>query len=634
MRLMLKILTLFVTVLVSNFVGYSFDTAPNIDSMYHRANAVINSKSSILEIVSVDKMVLKTKKRITVLNEKGLEAIDANVYYDKSIAIKELEVKIFNLGGKEIKRIKKSDFKDYSATGSSFLTDDRVLVFDYNPVSYPIVIEFVSEIVRKNTAFLPRWHPITNFNVSIIKDEFEIHNYSGIELKHKTFNFKNYGGVNFTKKENVMKFSLENFKAIDAEVLMPSFEKIVPKAFFSLEKFNLEGVEGTTENWSEFGKWMYESLLKDVLELPEATKEKIHSLVQKEPNPIRKARIVYDYVQNSTRYISVQLGIGGWKPMEAKEVAKLGYGDCKALSNYTKALLNEVGVPSFYTIINAGSEKEDFIEDFVSMQGNHAILTIPNGQENIFLECTSQTDPFSYQGKFTDDRLALIVNENGGKIVRTNNYGSEKNKQEITGKIVINEDCSLFASSEIKSTGIQYDVFRKIVDVSDSDKENYYKEHYSYINNLVVNKSEVANDKDKIQIIENIELEAKNYASLYGNDMVFPVNVFNRDNYVPKRMSIRKFPFEIERGYFDTDSLDVFIPDNYSLDSLPENFIEVNKFGEYSIVFKKINESQLRFIRTLLIKPGYYSKDEYEAFRIFKEIIAKNDNVKILIHKK
>jgi hypothetical protein len=634
MRFRYKILVLFATILVSNFVGYSFDTTPNIDSMYHRANAVINSKISILEIVSINKMVLKTKKRITVLNEKGLEAIDANVHYDKSIAIKELEVKIFNLGGKEIKRIKKSDFKDYSATGSSFLTDDRVLVFDYNPVSYPIVIEFVSEIVRKNTAFLPRWYPITNFNVSIIKDEFEVHNFSGIKLKHKTFNFENYEGVNFTKEENVMKFSLENFKAIDAEVLMPSFEKIVPKAFFSLEKFNLEGVEGTTENWSEFGKWMYENLLKDVMELPEATKEKIHYLVQNEPNPIRKARIVYDYVQNSTRYISVQLGIGGWKPMEAKDVAKLGYGDCKALSNYTKALLNEVGVPSFYTIINAGSERENFIEDFVSMQGNHIIVTIPNGQENIFLECTSQTNPFSYQGKFTDDRLALIVNENGGKIVRTNNYDSEKNKQEITGKIVINEDGSLFASSEIKSTGIQYDVFRKIVDVSDSDKENYYKEHYSYINNLVVNKSEVANHKEKIQIIENIELEAKNYASLYGNDMVFPLNVFNRDNYVPKRMSIRKFPFEIERGYFDTDSLDVFIPDNYSLDSLPENFIEVNKFGEYSIVFKKINESQLRFIRTLLIKPGYYSKDEYEAFRIFKEIIAKNDNIKILIHKK
>jgi hypothetical protein len=54
--------------------------------------------------------------------------------------------------------------------------------------------------------------------------------------------------------------------------------------------------------------------------------------------PIMKAKLIYDYVQQKSRYVSIQVGIGGWKPMDASDVDRLGYGDCKGLTNYTKAL--------------------------------------------------------------------------------------------------------------------------------------------------------------------------------------------------------------------------------------------------------------------------------------------------------
>ncbi|MDP4989490.1 MAG: DUF3857 domain-containing protein, partial [Polaribacter sp.] len=108
-------------------------------------------------------------------------------------------------------------------------------------------------------------------------------------------------------------------------------------------------------------------------------------------------------MQQKTRYISVQIGIGGWEPIAANLVDDVGYGDCKGLTNYTKALLDVADVTAYYTVVYA-DDRIDVDKDFSSLQGNHVILNIPNNGKDVWLECTSQTMPFGFLGDFTDDR--------------------------------------------------------------------------------------------------------------------------------------------------------------------------------------------------------------------------------------
>ena len=175
---------------------------------------------------------------------------------------------------------------------------------------------------------------------------------------------------------------------------------------------------------------MHKSLLEGRDVINEATKIKILDWVKEAKSPLEKAKIVYQFMQNKTRYISVQVGIGGWEPIAANQVDQVGYGDCKGLTNYTKALLDVVGVTSYYTVVYA-SEKRNLDKDFASLQGNHVILNIPNEGKDIWLECTSQTMPFGFLGDFTDDRDVLVVTPEGGIIKRTAIYKDETNLQKL-----------------------------------------------------------------------------------------------------------------------------------------------------------------------------------------------------------
>ncbi len=245
-------------------------------------------------------------------------------------------------------------------------------------------------------------------------------------LKHWVLEKKNSISANFKIKTiadspTQLQYEANNIVAEKYEDYTPA-TKVFPRVMMGLENFNLEGVDGTAKNWKEYGKWFSENILIGTTNLSEEAKAKIKTLVGTETDPIKKAKIVYKFVQEKSRYVSVQVGIGGFKPMLASDVDRLGYGDCKALSNYTRALLEVVGVPSYYTELYGDRDIRDIEADFFSIQGNHVILCVPHKDESIFLECTSQDDPFGFQANFTDDRDVVVMKPEGGEIIHTKKY--------------------------------------------------------------------------------------------------------------------------------------------------------------------------------------------------------------------
>ena len=102
-------------------------------------------------------------------------------------------------------------------------------------------------------------------------------------------------------------------------------------------------------------------------DLPYNVKQEVHKLTDGATDVRKKIRVLYEYMQKSTRYISIHWELEAGSPSDATDVAKKGYGDCKALSNYMYSLLKEAGIRSDYTLIHAGDDQNYMTDDFPSI---------------------------------------------------------------------------------------------------------------------------------------------------------------------------------------------------------------------------------------------------------------------------
>ncbi|TXD51119.1 MULTISPECIES: DUF3858 domain-containing protein [unclassified Polaribacter] len=280
-------------------------------------------------------------------------------------------------------------------------------------------------------------------------------------------------------------------------------------------------------------------------------------------------------------------------------------------------------------------EKRNLDTNFASIQGNHAILNIPNKGEDIWLECTSQTKPFGFLGDFTDDRDVLVVTPEGGFIKRTASYKDEINLQTSTATINLTEKGDVKASLKRVSKGIQYDDKSYLDNLTEQELIKTYKSNvWGYNNNLEVNSHSLINDKEKVVFTENLELSIRSYAAINENDYLFRINIFNKESFVPKRYRTRNLPLKISRGYKDEDAYVINIPASYQLEYIPADKKIATKFGQYTISFKKINETSFSYKKTILIKEGLYPKEAYNAYRSFRRSIAKSENLRIALTKK
>ncbi|WAC39758.1 transglutaminase domain-containing protein [Pedobacter sp. SL55] len=369
--------------------------------------------------------------------------------------------------------------------------------------------------------------------------------------------------------------------------------------------------------------------MKDKRVLPIETVQFIKDLVKNETNDKAKAKKIYEHFQKKTRYISVQIGIGGFMPIKAAEVDRLGYGDCKALVNYMQSLLEAAGIESYYCVVNAGEEKTDLLPSFASMeQGNHVILCLPLNGDTTWLECTSQDAPFGYLGSFTDDRWVLACTKDGGKLLKTPKFEAAKSQQIRMAELSLSKDGKISGHLTTTFTGSQFDSHYFLIKKSPTEQQKQLKYLYD-INNIEFTSINLTANNEVPIFTEKLAVSINNYGSTNNEKLSFTPNLFNLKRLVPSVRN-RTLALDLKRGYTDIDSLFFQLDDSILPVMLPKKMEVASKFGTY-LAEIKIKDGKLFYYRKLMMKDGLFEPNDYEAFENFVNEVASYDRVRVTL---
>ena len=599
------------------------------------ANAVVRTEDIRFELKNDQEAVYTSRYVITILNANGNKWADFYEYYDRHRQIESAEGMLYDASGRQLKRVKKKEMEDLSAVSDANLIDDnRIKHHNFYHKVYPYTIEYNVEIKYKSTLFFPNWVPRGGELLSVQQSAITYVCPQDYQLRYKAFLYDKQPEVTTEKNNKAYKWQITDLPAIEREPFSPMWHELSPMLIFGPTQFAVEGYKGNMATWQDFGKFV-NSLRAGRDVLPANIKQAVHSIADGIKNPAEKVARLYEYMQKNTRYISIQLGIGGWQPFEATDVAAKGYGDCKALTNYMYSLLKEAGIPSYYAVIRAGANANYITHDFPSQQFNHVILCVPlPGKDSMWLECTSQTMPAGYLGDFTADRYALLIDDSGGQLVRTPKYGIKENVQNRQIKAQLGSDATLTLSAHTQYRAMQQDDIHGIINALSPEKvkERLHQE-LNFPTFDIPNFKYQESGGTLPQISEWLQITVSNYASITGKRLFIVPNVMTRSGRKLNADSVRKYDILLSYAYRDTDSVEIELPNGYQTESLPQPVTISSPFGNYQSSIR-VTDHKMYYYRNMEQFAGRYPPTDYPAMVKFYEAIYKADRAKVVFVKK
>jgi transglutaminase-like putative cysteine protease/ribosomal protein S18 len=608
----------------------NYDAAKIPPSLLTNAVAVVRNEEQFCDFKSPRSAEYTYKVAITILNKAGDEYAMFAETYDKFSSLSNVKAALYDASGKKIKEYKTADFRDQSQVSDySIFEDNRVKLLKFYSINYPYTIEYSYTQDFKGVLWLPSWQSIKDYGVSTEKSSYIFQKSPTTSVKYLTSNKLKTDSTKVGDKVQY-KWVCSNVDAIEQEPMSTGFNELIDWVKVSPNQFEYENTTGNFDSWKNFGAWI-QKLNENGTALPPAAMAKVQSLIKNAKTPKEKIGILYDYLQQNTRYVSVQLGIGGFKPIAAEKVSQVNYGDCKALSNYMKAMLKEAGINA--NLIVLGSGMPSLNATYSSMgQANHMIVCVPLPSDTTYLECTSQHHPMGFIGNDNSDRNVLMITEEGGKIVHTPKYLAKDNYQIRKTKVNLAEDGSAEIGMKATYANAQFEDNMGIYLAELVEQRKMLNEAIDIPGaELISFKYEQAN-KALPLLTEEINLKSNQILAKGGDKSFLTVNLVNRRENVPKKMENRKTPFAVAFSYQDEDEISYALPKGYKVEFLPKDIEILSEFGTYTAKFVT-KENTITYLRTQVMNAKKFPPEKYNEYVDFYKKIYQADKQKAILAK-
>lgn len=594
------------------------------------AHSSIRNHEAELTFYDVEHAEYREHGIITILDEEHRDKGQLVLDYGRFRDLETMKLQVRNAEGDVVGAYTIKDAEDYSASGSSFYTDVRYKVLEGYHYSYPYTIEYEYQYKYTGTLNLPGWSP-KSYEQSLLEATFSIIDYTKGNVRYHSRNVESKPDTIVTPEFVQTRWKLSDQIARKYEPYSPPYPEIFPNVITSASEFKVDKSQGNAASWNTFGKWYYE-LTEGKRALPQEAKEEVDEILAGSTSEKETVERLYKYMQEQMRYVSIQLGLGGWEPYSAEYVFHNKYGDCKALVNFMQALLEYAGIKAKPALIGRGLHRPSVIPEFPSNQFNHVVLLVElqDGSE-MWLECTSKYMKPGRIGPDNEGKYALIISEEGGELVKTELSEAQQNSQYRVTRVQLAENGTADIYSSLNNVGAMDDnMQRNLRPLSIKKREEWLEKHIDLNDFSLLNYEFKGLEGEHHQTGYEVELKANNFASASARRLFIPVNQLNQWSvYIPSEES-RSTPLQLPYRYSESDSTIFELPEGYKIESLPNPQVVENNFGRFTLdLFPE--EQHVVIKRGLQIFRREVSEEEYQDFKDFFSTINKADQSQFVI---
>jgi len=576
--------------------------------------------------VKKGRLTLEKKVVIQINNKDGLKYGTIYIPYTSKDRISNLEIQIERTNGELIRKIKKSEIQDISAISDfSLYEDDYVKKIPVHYNRFPFRISYSYRIAYHQFFQIAGWTPIIDTDVPTLNAELQIT--TPLHFPVKIYR-QHIGQAKAHADKETMTYIWKTSvpKMPDEEVFSPSVYTLLPRVEVVPENFDY-GIPGSFNSWQAYGKWQAK-LLEQADDLPEKEKAKIRQMVSQIDSPKEKARKIYQYLQDNTRYINVTLGIGGLKPYPASYVSTNKYGDCKALTNYMKTLLEAAGIKAYCCDIYAGDAPRPVLDSFPSQQFNHVVLMLPLEKDTTWIECTSNSIPFGYVGTFIQNRKTFLIDGQNSKLIHTPELSPDQVQSECRIDYYVQPNQKCEAHYQYTFRGKDFNRFNQLYTLYPANvQEDYIREFLPERDFTLKNWKLSKTNREASTITLDATLELNHFGKMYGEDLAFsPIPLSLPRFEVPKE---RKLPVQMNYPICSQDSIIYHFTQSVRLDKIPDPVSITNAFGSLEMK-ATVLDKQLTLKRRFIINRRDIDVASYPDFYQFIRAIKSKTNLTFL----
>jgi hypothetical protein len=594
------------------------------------AYAVVRQYDVRFDVSDYGTAIEEEHKIITILDERGNYLSTPYFAYDNKFTfIEDIEAVIYDASGKMIRKVKKKDIEDFKPY-DMWVDDNRVKKINFPHTAYPYTIEYTVKTKNTGLMFYPMFMPQNDNEVSVENANLTIKVPRDEDIRYKELNITD----KVEKTGNVYKWNFSRIKCFENESYVSNSTHL-PQIITAPKDFKMGEHSGNMNTWQSFGNFLGK-LGEGRQVVDEAKKKFLKELVAECKDDVCKIEKIYTHLQNTTRYFSIQLGIGGWQPIAAVDVDRRKYGDCKALSNYMVAMLDAVGIKGHNVVIRGGSGSNARTQypDFANPFFNHMIACVPMAKDTIWLECTSQTEAFGFLSDFTSDRPALLITPEGGKLVRTPKYDEKVNFVKREGAIQLGSEGSANIEATMLYSGIKQGGASHLAELgADERKKKAYE--YLKLDNATIKDMTFTQNKTRIPTVEQkLTISIEPLASKSGKRLFLPMNIFSKWTSVPAPDSSRTFDVQADDdGFMEEDNMTFKLPEGFKLETKPTPLSISSAFGSFEMKITEKSPTEYVFYRKLVLNSSTQPKEKFNDLVEFFRNISKADKGKLILVK-